>query len=203
MKEEELIKKLESVKLPDIELESHKSRLRMALLKSGYFKKRQEVTFMEQVKKQTRDLSGRFWGRFFAGRPAWQIAMAGVLLVMVIITSIVALPAAFPGLQQATPVPIETTPAITVVDGKPLTEGEKEKALDILRADAGAQALLDKGAIIENILPVSAYLERINTETGETEEVTETWAQVWLNLGGKQWGALVDLVRGKVVSLTD
>ncbi len=52
-------------------------------------------------------------------------------------------------------------------------------------------------------MPVSVHFEGINAETGETEDVTETWAQVWIKLEGKEWGALVDLVRGKVESLTD
>jgi hypothetical protein len=37
MKEEELIKKLESVNLPQVEVESHRRRIRMALLRSQYF----------------------------------------------------------------------------------------------------------------------------------------------------------------------
>ena len=37
MKQEELIKKLENVDLPEIEVQSHRRRLRMALLQSQYF----------------------------------------------------------------------------------------------------------------------------------------------------------------------
>ena len=40
MKKEDLIKKLENVDFPEIELQSHRCRLRMALLNSGYFKKK-------------------------------------------------------------------------------------------------------------------------------------------------------------------
>jgi hypothetical protein len=43
----------------------------------------------------------------------------------------------------------------------------------------------------------------VNQETGEIEEITETWAQMWINLGNRQWGVQVDLIRGKVVSVTD
>jgi len=38
MKKEDLIKKLENIKTPEIEIQSHKQRLKMALLSSGYFK---------------------------------------------------------------------------------------------------------------------------------------------------------------------
>ena len=40
MKKEDLIKKLENIKTPDIEIQSHKQRLKMALLSSGYFKEK-------------------------------------------------------------------------------------------------------------------------------------------------------------------
>ena len=33
--------------------------------------------------------------------------------------------------------------------------------------------------------------------------MTETWAQVWINVGDKQYGAQVDLVRNKVENLSD
>jgi len=39
MKEEELIKRLENVELPEIELQSHRRRLRMALLDAGYLQR--------------------------------------------------------------------------------------------------------------------------------------------------------------------
>ena len=47
MKKEDLIKKLENIDLPEIELQSHRRRLRMALLNSGYFKKK---TIMKTIK---------------------------------------------------------------------------------------------------------------------------------------------------------
>jgi len=40
MRKEDLIKKLENIKTPDIEIQSHKQRLKMALLSSGYFKEK-------------------------------------------------------------------------------------------------------------------------------------------------------------------
>jgi len=40
MKKEDLIKKLENLKTPEIEIQSHKQRLKMALFNSGYFKER-------------------------------------------------------------------------------------------------------------------------------------------------------------------
>ena len=48
MKKEELEKKLENINLPQIEIQSHKQRLKMALLDSGYFK---EKIIMSWTKK--------------------------------------------------------------------------------------------------------------------------------------------------------
>ena len=48
MKKEDLIKKLETIKTPEIEIQSHKQRLKMALLNSGYFK---EKTIMFWTKR--------------------------------------------------------------------------------------------------------------------------------------------------------
>jgi len=49
MKIEELKEKLERVEIPRIELESHRSRLKMALLGSDYFKKRKGKIIMDTV----------------------------------------------------------------------------------------------------------------------------------------------------------
>ena len=89
------------------------------------------------------------------------------------------------------------------VCGPQLSDEEKEKALDILRADPRVRELLDKGAVIDWILPMYVHASGINPETGEPQEISETWAQVWIKLGDKQWGAQVDLIRGKVVTLTE
>ena len=58
MKEEELIKKLESVELPEIELQSHRRRLKMALLDTVCLKKRWEVGIMELAKSKLRGAEG-------------------------------------------------------------------------------------------------------------------------------------------------
>jgi hypothetical protein len=89
------------------------------------------------------------------------------------------------------------------VVGPQLTDEEKEQALDIATADPRVQELLDRGAVIDLVLPMYVTFSGMNQETGEIEEITETWAQMWINLGNKQWGVQIDLIRGKVVSVTD
>jgi len=89
------------------------------------------------------------------------------------------------------------------VVGPQLTDEEKEKALDIAAADPTVEELLDRGAVIDLVLPMYVTFSKVDQETGEIEEVTETWAQMWMNLGNRQWGVQVDLIRGKVVTVTD
>ena len=50
MKKEELIKKLESTELPKIELQSHRRRLRIALLDADYPKRQREVAILDLTK---------------------------------------------------------------------------------------------------------------------------------------------------------
>ena len=96
------------------------------------------------------------------------------------------------------------TKAVTqAVVGPQLTDEEKEQALDIATADPRVQDLLDRGAVIDLVLPMYVTFSGVNQETGEIEEITETWAQMWINLGNRQWGVQIDLIRGKVVSVTD
>jgi len=96
------------------------------------------------------------------------------------------------------------TKAVTqAVVGPQLTDEEEEKALDVATADPRIQELLDRGAVIDLVLPMYVTFSGVNQETGEIEEITETWAQMWIDLGNRQWGVQIDLIRGKVVSVTD
>ena len=52
MKKEELIRKLENVELPDIRLQSHQSRLRMALLDAGYSRRQRGFAILELAKSR-------------------------------------------------------------------------------------------------------------------------------------------------------
>jgi len=89
------------------------------------------------------------------------------------------------------------------VVGPQLTDEEKEQALNIASADSRVQELLDRGAVIDLVLPMYVTFSGVNQETGEIEEITETWVQMWIKLGNRQWGVQIDVIRGKVVSVTD
>ncbi len=198
MKEEELIKTLESVSLPDIKLESHRRRLKMALLQNDYFKKKQEVNSMEAVKTRaavSRDtiLDG------LSTRPAWKVALAGVLTVIILFaiffsipqTSAVLKSTLFPFLEGA-----------KTISGPQLTAEQQQQALSILTADPAVKAILAQGAVVDKILPIQVQATMLNQETGNSEIVNETWAQAWLVKGDQDWGVQIDLVKGQVISIT-
>jgi len=246
MKDKDLIKKLENVELPEVELPSHQRRLKMALLESGYLRKRQSATVSERVKNRIKGGIDTIMGIFVSRRPVWQTVLASALAIVLIAALYITLPSLFGQSDKALAAEIaqnssEVLAALggedisevevleikddiatvkvggtlgtiitvevdllakivtEVIGGPQLTDEEKETALNILNADPGVQALFAQGAVIHALLPIEIHL--IAAETGE--EVTETWAQAWINLGDKQYGAQVDLIRGRVVSLSD
>jgi hypothetical protein len=199
MKEEELRKKLEKVELPHIELESHRSRLKMALLNSDYFKKKGRNTLMDAVRTQARGMIDTMLGGTIGRRPTWKVALVTSFAILMMAGMVFGL-GSLNGTEQAGLNPNGST----VIGGEQLTDAEKALAMDILKADPGVQALLAGGATIDMVLPVLIELEKINPETGAIEYVQETWGQAWISeIDGSTWGALVDLVQGKVVQLSD
>ena len=198
MKKEELIKKLEQVELPQVELESHRSRLKMALLDSDTFNKRQESTFMEAVRSRGNNVLEAISRGITTPRPVWKTALASAFVLVLIAGAFFASPAAGPLRSALFP------SGTTTYSGPQLTDSQKEKAMDILLANPQVQELLSSGALIEVVLPIEVVMERTNSETGAVETITETWAQAWIKTPtGKQWGAQVDLIRGKVMALKE
>jgi len=199
MKEEELKEKLERVEIPHIELESHRSRLKIALLNSDYFKKEKGNGIMYAVKTRARGFMDNMLEGMVERRPAWKVAMV-TAFAMIMIGGMVFGLGSLNGTQQAGLNPSGSTQ----IGGDQLTDVEKALAMDILKADPGIQVLLASGATIDMVLPVLVELEKINAVTGEIEGVQETWGQAWITgTDGSTWGALVDLVEGKVVQLSE
>ena len=85
MKEEELIKKLESVELPEIELQSHRRWLRMALLDTGYLKRQRGVTILELAKSKVKGVKDTMIRGLVSRQPVWKTATVGMLAVALVI----------------------------------------------------------------------------------------------------------------------
>ena len=199
MKEEEFKEKLEGVEIPQIELESHRSRLKMALLNSDYFKKKRGNRLLDAARAQARGFMDTMLGGMVARRPSWKVALVTSFAVLMMAGMVFGL-GSLNGTQQAGLLP----DGYTTIGGEQLTDAENALAMDILKADYGIQALLASGATIDILLPVLVEMGKINPATGATEYVQETWAQAWITgVDGSTWGAVVDLVQGKVVQLSE
>jgi hypothetical protein len=81
MKEEDLIKKIKNVELPDIKIESHRRRLKMALLDTDYLKKRRENTIWEPAKSTLKGVRDTMIRGLVSRQPVWKTATVGVLAV--------------------------------------------------------------------------------------------------------------------------
>lgn len=92
MKEEELIKKLKNAKLPDIELQSHQSRLKMALLDAGYPQKQREVSFWELAKSKLKGVKDTMIKGLISRQPVWKTATVGILALALVIGLGLAIP---------------------------------------------------------------------------------------------------------------
>jgi hypothetical protein len=85
MKEEDLIKKLENVELPDIKLQDHQRRLRMALLDAGYPERQRETHIIKGVK-------GKMIKGLVSRQPVWKTVTVAVAAVALVIGLSLAMP---------------------------------------------------------------------------------------------------------------
>jgi len=245
MKEEELIRKLENVELPDIKLQSHQRRLRMALLDAGYLKRQRGITILELAKSKIKGVKDMMIKGLVSRQPIWKTAVFGMLaLILVIGLSLTILSPANDSAYAADIVKnspevkavlgdgeVEVVKVI-VVDGRAtvIAKGEngvvkaevnlktkdvtevdkipeptaevKQEAIGIAKADPQVKELLDMGAMIITVSP-TWYYGMMNLETGEIEEVSETFVKVEIEGTEINYTALVDLSEGKMVKLID
>ena len=198
MKEEELIERLRGLRLPDIQLESHRRRLKMAVLNSGYSRNKQEVTFLDMVKTQTTGVLGAVSGALVVRRPVWKVSLTTIIAVLMFFAIWISIPQTSAVLKSAL-----FPEGTRHISGPQLTADEQKKAMTILMADSRVVQLLAQGAVIDKILPIQVEAQSLNPDTGNVEIVRETWAQAWIILNNKDFGVQVDLVRGQVVSITE
>ena len=85
MKEEELIRKLENVELPDIKLQSHQRRLRMALLDAGSLKRQRGITILELVKSKVKVGKDTITRGLVSRQPVWKTGVFGILALILVI----------------------------------------------------------------------------------------------------------------------
>jgi len=92
MREEDLIKKLENVELPEIEVQSHRRQLRMALLDAGYLRGQRGVTILEVAKSKVKGGIDIIMRGLLSRQPVWKSLVVGVGAIALIIGLTIALP---------------------------------------------------------------------------------------------------------------
>jgi hypothetical protein len=197
MDREELIKKLEQTKIPEVKLTNHKSRMKIALLADPCFEKNQEVD-MNSLKSRTAHIIDAIGNKLVSQQPLWKVALSTAAVVVVFAAVLFTIPSVGPKLASLVP------GGSVEISGRHLTSEQKDKALAILRSDPRIEELLQQGAIIppEYILSLQVGMSKVDSETGKIREVTETWAEAQIKLGDQEYKAQVDLVEGKVVSIS-
>lgn len=244
MGEEELIKKLENVELPDIELQGHQRRLRMALLESRYFKEQPKVAIFSQTKSKMKGGIDMLKG-LISWRPVWKPALVSALAIALIVGSALFVPSLVgpspevlaaeiaqnsPEVQKLLGDDLVTVRKVQLVDGvghvvceasigtfaladvdlekgklikvekikmPELSDEEKERAVEIAKADLEVRELLDKGAKIGKVFPMFRIIT-LSEENGETGVETSVNVCVALVLNDEKWIVHVDLEKGEV-----
>jgi len=93
MKEEELVKKLEGVELPGTQLESHRRRLRMAVLNAGHLLNEQpEATPLARARSRVSRGMDTLRRGLVARQPVWKTAAVCIATVALIVGLAIALP---------------------------------------------------------------------------------------------------------------
>ncbi|MFC1948536.1 hypothetical protein ACFLXY_11535 [Chloroflexota bacterium] len=199
MREDEVIEKLKDVNFAFIKMESHQNWLRTILLNNDSFKEIRGVESEERTQEYQMKPFAELLGRFNQLRPVWKYSLGTALLLLVIYITVFSMPSLGP--ERANVIP---EGGQKVIDGPALSTAKEEQVMGILTSDSRIQELMGNGAIIETIMPIVVTTKTMNPETGEIEEITnaETMAQVWLTKGEEQWGVVVDILQGTVVSIS-
>lgn len=95
MKEEEIIRKLEDMDLPEIEVDGYRRQLRAALLQSGHFREERKTGIIDSARS-------KITGVLVARRPIWQASLVSALLVAIIFSLSLVVPSALRQTSSAT-----------------------------------------------------------------------------------------------------
>jgi len=140
-------------------------------------------------------------------RPIWKTAVVSVLALTLVIGLSLTIPSLSTiakggnGVVTAN-VDLKKKDVTKAVNITELTAEGKQEAIDIAKADPRIKELLGTGAMISKVSPMFSY-SMINDETGEIEEISETFVKVVIEGIEKNYIAYVVLTKDKVVKLID
>jgi hypothetical protein len=92
MDDEEIIRKLESTKLPEIELKSHRQRLRTALLDASSLKRQPVAAFLISVRVALRKTISIIARGLFSRQPVWKVASVSAFVLALALALSLTLP---------------------------------------------------------------------------------------------------------------
>ncbi|MGD9116478.1 MAG: hypothetical protein PVJ61_04790 [Dehalococcoidia bacterium] len=162
MKEEELIEKLKNAKLPDIELESHKSRLKMALLDAGYPQKQRGAAFWELAKSKLKGVQETMLRGLISRQPVWKTVTFGALAIAVVLGLSLTIPSltADSAYAQAEEI-AQNSPEVQAVLGE---VGGEEIVIEVIDIEDSAGTVIVQGE-------TSSVLAKIDLEAQAVTEV--------------------------------
>lgn len=174
MKEDDLINKLENVELPEVELPSHKSQLKMALLKSGHS---DNVLETPGIKKRIITMKSIFMSK----QPVWRTALVSVIAIALIAGLSITLPSLFGKSDEALAADI----ALNSPEVQAALEGREIRELEVL------DIVYSENSDIATVILQLEYNFLIAADVDmETEQVIETHL---LELTDKKKQEIIDM----------
>lgn len=218
MKEEELVKKLEGVELPGTQLESHRRRLRMAVLNAGHLLNEQpKVTSVARARSRVSRGMDTLRRGLVARQPVWKTAAVCIATVALITGLAIALPLLIgqspealaasivrnsPEVRAAvvgTPVvgvdPITQDSVVVlaaVVVKMELTEEDGDDVRVLVKGDWGRYAVADVNLEVKEVTRVYTFPEFSDDEKARAREIARAapGVQELLDQGGRIAGVI-------------
>lgn len=218
MKEEELIKKLEGVELPRTQLESHRRRLRMAVLNAGHLLNEQpKVTSVARARSRVSRGMDTMRRGLVSRQPVWKTAAVCIATVALITGLAIALPllTGQPPEELAASI-VRTSPEVrAAVVGTPvvgvdpitqdsvvvlaavvvkmeLTEEDGDDVRVLVKGDWGRYAVADVNLEVKEVTRVYTFPEFSDDEKARAREIARAapGVQELLDQGGRIAGVI-------------
>jgi len=173
MREEELIKKLERVELPQIELQSHRRRLRMALLNAGYLQRQRQVAILDLAKSKVIGGIDTMIRGLVSRQPVWKTAVIGILALALITGLAITLPRLTGQSAEALAADIaENSPQVrAALNGEPIVEvkiigADGDEVRVLCQGEEGRLALANVNLAVKKV----TYVQKIKFPEFSDEE---------------------------------
>jgi len=191
MKEEDLIRKLENVELPDIKLQSHQRRLRMALLDADYLSGRAGITLLELVKSKVKGGKDTMIRGLVSRQPVWKTAVFSMLALALVIGLSLTIPTLSTDSVNAANI-VQKSPEVQaalgggdvevvkviVIDGKAIVIAEGKKGVVKAEVDLKTKEVTEVDKMAEPTAEVKNEAVDIATADPRVKELLDMGAMI-------------------------